>query len=146
VKKAIGEGNVRKTLIIGIAALALAPTLTDARELHGVRWDTVDWDRLCASVEPLEYSTEQGHVCRRVHPTASQWEKWRDMTGRNMPEPDWDCDQLAQHFDAYSQNAGLCKQAFKNALSRRSRYQERYSESFESWREHHFSPWLVGRK
>ena len=137
---------MKKTLMAGFMALVLGPTLTGARELHGVRWDAVDWEQVCTSVQPLEYRTEQGHVCPKVHPTASQWEQWHDMTGRNKPEPDWDCDQLAQHFDNYARGPGICEAAFRSALKRRSRYPERYNESFEDWRTRYFEPWLVGKK
>ena len=112
--------RMERTRLRGLAGLALglvlAPSLAGARELHGVRWDDVDWEQLCASVQPLEYRTEQGHVCPRVHPTAIQWEQWRDMTGRNKPEPDWDCGQLAQHFDNYARGPGICEAAFRSSL------------------------------
>ena len=137
---------MKKTLMAGFMALVLGPTLTGARELHGVRWDAVDWDGLCASMQPLEYSTEQGHLCHKVHPTASQWEKWHDMTGRNKPEPDWDCDQLAQHFDNYARGPGICAAAFRSSLMRRALYPARYNEPLEDWRASYFGPWLIGRK
>ncbi len=109
-RKRLRMQRLRVPGLAGLAlGLALAPSLTGARELHGVRWDAVDWERLCASVQPLEYRTEQGHVCPKVHPTASQWEQWHDMTGRNKPEPDWDCEQLAQHFDNYARGPGICE-------------------------------------
>ena len=133
-------------IVAGSIALLLMPMLTAARDYHGVNWNAVDWKQLCAAVKPLEYRTEQGHVCTRVHPTASQWEKWHDMTGRNKPEPDWDCSQLAQHFDTYATNPGVCEAAFRKSLSRRARYQERYTEPLEAWRRRYFGPWLVGGK
>ncbi len=135
---------MKRTALLVTLLLAAGAANANQRQVAGVPWDAVDWEKLCKNVKPLVYTSSNGQVCPKVHPTATQWSKWHDITGSGRPEPKWHCSILARQYEHRVKSVGKCKSGFGFALRDRVSDPEAYEEPLTIWRARYFGPWIPG--
>lgn len=119
----------------------------------GVDVDSVDWAKLCPSIQPLSV-TRDGVTCPVAHPASNVWRRPVNYFGAAEKMTTDSCALLVEEFDSYTKPQGedpktkwaKCKWAWDAALTVRASNVKYDDMTLDAFREKYFHDHIVNVK